>query len=56
MDNTKINKRPSRNDTEDDILKLQEEFLREKSKNKDFQPAAKMVKLKHQNEGLEFFI
>lgn len=38
-------KRPKNSDTEDDILRMQNEFLAEKQKNKDFKPAAKLVKV-----------
>ena len=40
-----MNKRPTPLDTEDDIIKMQNEFLLEKYKNSNFQPAAKFVKL-----------
>ncbi|XP_055910771.1 RNA polymerase II-associated protein 1 [Eupeodes corollae] len=39
-----MNKRPSRKDTEDDILEMQRAFLAEKAKNTAFQPAASIVK------------
>ncbi|XP_055842449.1 RNA polymerase II-associated protein 1 [Episyrphus balteatus] len=39
-----MNKRPSRNDSEDDILEMQRAFLAEKAKNSAFQPAASIVK------------
>lgn len=38
-------KRPKPTDTEDDILKMQNEFLGEKKKKSNFQPAAKLVKV-----------
>lgn len=41
----KMIKRPKNTDTEHDILKMQNEFLTEKEKNREFQPAAKVVRL-----------
>lgn len=38
-------KRPKAGDTEKDILQMQNEFLSEKQKNTQFQPAAKLVKV-----------
>lgn len=38
-------KRPKNSDTEDDILRMQNEFLAEKQKNKGFEPAAKLVQV-----------
>lgn len=38
-------KRPKNTDTEDDILQMQKDFLAEKSKNANFEPAAKLVKI-----------
>lgn len=38
-------KRPSKNDSEEEILRMQKEFLVEKRKNQDFQPAAQVVKM-----------
>lgn len=38
-------KRPTSGDTEQDILKMQSDFLLEQHKNKSFEPAAKVVKL-----------
>lgn len=40
-----MNKRPSSSDTEHDILRMQNDFVLEKHKNTNFQPAAKVVKL-----------
>uniref|UniRef100_A0A336LKS0 CSON010847 protein n=1 Tax=Culicoides sonorensis TaxID=179676 RepID=A0A336LKS0_CULSO len=40
-----MNKRPSKNDSEKEILRMQREFLAEKRKNKELQPAAKFVRL-----------
>lgn len=37
-------KRPSNNETEKDLIKLQEDFLLKKS-NENFAPAAKVIKL-----------
>lgn len=41
----KMIKRPKADDTETDILQMQNEFLAEKEKNLAFQPAAKLVKI-----------
>lgn len=41
----KMIKRPKGSDTEQEVLKMQKEFLMEKTKNANFQPAAKVVKL-----------
>lgn len=38
-------KRPKNTDTEKDIFQMQKEFLMEKKKDSNFQPAAKVVKL-----------
>lgn len=38
-------KRPNANDTEDDILRMQNDFLNEKKQQTSFQPAAKLVKV-----------
>lgn len=38
-------KRPSPGDTEQDILKMQSDFLLEQYKDKTFEPAAKVVKV-----------
>lgn len=38
-------KRPKPTDTEDDILQMQNDFHREKTKSASFQPAAKLVKI-----------
>lgn len=38
-------KRPKASDTEDDIIKMQNEFLAEKAKSDTFEPAAKLVKV-----------
>lgn len=37
-------KRPKRGETEDDILRMQQEYLAEKAKNPKLQPAAQIVK------------
>lgn len=42
-------KRPKSSDTEEDLLQMQKEFLLEKYKNTEFQPAAKVVKLNKGN-------
>lgn len=42
-------KRPKATDTEDDILKMQSDFLAEQSKNGTFSPAAKLVKVEQRN-------
>lgn len=39
-------KRPKSGDDEEDILRMQEQFLREKSKNQNLQPAASFVNLR----------
>lgn len=46
-------KRPSPGDTEEDIIQMQADFLREQYKNENFQPAAKVVK---QNPPSEFLV
>ena len=38
-------KRPNRNETEEEILRLQEEFFQQKSYNPYIQPAARVVKI-----------
>ncbi|XP_014354606.2 RNA polymerase II-associated protein 1 [Papilio machaon] len=38
--------RPKPGETEDDLLKMQEEFLREKNQNTNYQPAAQVVNLR----------
>lgn len=38
-------KRPKPTDTEDDILKMQNEFFKDQTKSGSFQPAAKLVKV-----------
>lgn len=38
-------KRPKPTDTEEDILQMQNEFLKDQTKNAQFQPAAKLVKV-----------
>ncbi|KPI98938.1 RNA polymerase II-associated protein 1 [Papilio xuthus] len=38
--------RPKPGETEDDLLKMQEEFLKEKSQNTNYQPAAQVVNLR----------
>lgn len=38
-------KRPSNTDSEQDLLKMQMEFMKEKEKNTNFQPAATVVKI-----------
>lgn len=40
-----MNKRPSKDDSEREILRMQREYLSEKRKNKELQPAAKVVRL-----------
>lgn len=39
-------KRPKPGEDEDDLLRMQEEFLREKSKSKNYQPAAQVTNLR----------
>ncbi|CAG4931566.1 unnamed protein product [Colias eurytheme] len=39
-------RRPKRGDDEEDILRMQEEFLKEKSKNQSLQPSAQFVNLR----------
>lgn len=43
-------KRPSKDDSEAEILRMQREFLAEKKKNKDLQPAAKVVRLNKEGD------
>lgn len=38
-------KRPKPGETEEDILRMQEEFLAQKAKNPQLQPAAQIVKI-----------
>lgn len=38
-------KRPKATDTEDDILQMQNDFLDDRKKSTNFQPAAKLVKV-----------
>lgn len=38
-------KRPKPTDTEDDILQMQNDFLKKQSQTADFQPAAKLVQV-----------
>lgn len=38
-------KRPSKEDSEREVLRMQREYLAEKRKNKELQPAAKVVRL-----------
>lgn len=38
-------KRPKATDTEDDVLRMQNDFLNEQKKSSAFQPAAKLVKI-----------
>lgn len=45
MDSNNIFKRPNPKDSEDDLIKFQNLFLSEKSKNINFQPAAKVIRL-----------
>lgn len=45
VNSVKMIKRPKPGDTEQEILQMQNEFLSEKSKNREFQPAAKLVKV-----------
>lgn len=42
-------KRPKPTDTEEDILQMQNEFLKDQTKSADFQPAAKLVKVEPGN-------
>lgn len=37
-------KRPSPGDTEEDIIQMQADFLQEKYKDRNFEPAAKVVR------------
>lgn len=48
-------KRPKASDTEDDIIKMQNEFLAEKAKSDTFAPAAKLVKVE-QRKRISFFM
>lgn len=48
-------KRPSPDDTEEDIIQMQADFLQEKFKNADFQPAAKVVKPNPTSEWFQGF-
>lgn len=45
MDHDSIFKRPNPSDSEADLLKFQNLFLAEQSKNTNFQPAAKVIRL-----------
>lgn len=45
MDNNNVFKRPKASDSDADLIKFQNLFLAEKSKNTNFQPAAKVVRL-----------
>lgn len=42
-------KRPKPTDTEEDILQMQNEFLKDQTKSAAFQPAAKLVKVEPGN-------
>lgn len=48
-------KRPKPTDTEDDILQMQQSFLAEQSKNTNFCPAAKLVKVEARKNFRNFF-
>lgn len=52
MDQNNVYKRPNPSDSDADLIKFQNLFLSEKSKNSNFQPAAKVVRLT--NPGNEF--
>lgn len=43
-------KRPSKEDSEKDVLRMQREFCQEKRKNQNFQPAAQAVRIKKPKE------
>lgn len=51
MNPTGMNKRPSSDDTEQDIIQMQNAFLLEKHKDTNFQPAAKVVKCNNLSTG-----
>lgn len=55
MDQNNIFKRPNSTDSEADLIKFQNLFLAEKSKNDNFQPAAKVIRLTGENAGMESF-
>lgn len=38
-------KRPNKTDTEEDVMKMQSDFIEEKEKDPNFKPAAKFVRL-----------
>lgn len=48
-------KRPKSTDTEDDIIQMQNEFLSEQTKNINFNPAAKLVKVEPSEQKKIFF-
>lgn len=52
MDQNNVYKRPNPSDSDADLIKFQNLFLAEKSKNSNFQPAAKVVRLT--NPGNEY--
>lgn len=51
MDPNSVFKRPNPDDSEADLIKFQNLFLAEKSKNTNFQPAAKVIRLTNPGEG-----
>lgn len=52
MDHNNIFKRPNSSDSEADLIKFQNLFLAEKTKNTNFQPAAKVVRLTEPGIGI----
>lgn len=52
MDQNNVFKRPNPSDSDADLIKFQNLFLAEKSKNSNFQPAAKVIRLT--NSGIRF--
>lgn len=55
MDNQNIFKRPNSSDSEADLIKFQNLFLAEKTKNTNFQPAAKVIRLTEPGNEIAFF-
>lgn len=55
MDNQNIFKRPNSSDSEADLIKFQNLFLAEKTKNTNFQPAAKVIRLTEPGNEIALF-
>lgn len=43
-------KRPSKKDSENDILRMQQDFYAETNRDANFQPAAKVVRVRSDND------